>query len=322
MKPVCRVSRPEDMKAMNDVVLSANPHLEERINTFATRGARWHDATPVACEAAGEIVSCAVVFHREVWVGSAKKRFGGIGAVATRSEARGKGYATQVLAMCEEVMRERGYGVAILFCSIVEFYQRLGWSVVEEDWIEFALPRSRPPSSYRVEQVSLTEIPRTIRQLFDEAGHNAIVRPDDLWEEYGRWQREDADLFLSAYTGDQPVACVRGRRAREKAGIRLMEAAFLGGHDDALLRLLQQQRATIAGDAPVKVHAFLSQAHPLASALTRAGIETTWKRTSPEVGVMMCKPLAVPRADVFLRADDFAAGVPWSPRVWWAIDRF
>lgn len=86
-----RTAKVEESAEVANLILSANPHLGERIRRFLAAGGQWHDAAPVVCEVDGRLWSCAVVFRREIWTRSARASFGGIGAVATHPAARGRG---------------------------------------------------------------------------------------------------------------------------------------------------------------------------------------------------------------------------------------
>lgn len=55
-----------------------------------------------------------------------------IGGVATRAEARGKGYASQLLRLCLEWARNRGAEAAFLWSGSVELYERLGFQTFGE----------------------------------------------------------------------------------------------------------------------------------------------------------------------------------------------
>lgn len=330
MKPKARVAGPEEMRAVVGVIRSANPHLEARISTFLAAGACWHEATPIVCELSKQIVSCACVFRRCVRTQRGEASFGGIGAVATLPEARGRGCATLVMKECEDLLRRRGCRTALLFCTIVDFYARLEWSPVQEDWVEFTLsPRSRiaGASSYDLRRLDLAEIPASIRTLCDRASGpfgGAMVRSDGVWDEYGRWRREDPDLFWAARADDRPVAYVRGRRMGSE--LRLLEAACQEGHERALLVLLERQRKVVAGPRDARFNAFLSRAHPLAALLADAGVDPAWRQTGADTGIMMIKDLGgasrASRAGQCLVTDDFEQGLPWHPRTWWGVDRF
>lgn len=305
---------------MMDVIRSANPHLEARIDTFLARGAVWPGVTPVVATLDGEIVSCAGIFHRELWCDGAKKRFAGIGAVATRPEARGRGLATLVLEYCVQVMGDQGYGVAILFCTIADFYRRLGWKPLVEDRVEFTLPPLAVDSSYQLSPIEQKSIPAAVRDLSQQFSDAAIERSELIWQEFAVWSRDDADLFWAAWRGNELAGYVRGRRARnDPRVIELLDAVSRPGDEAALL---QQQRLIVAVDNAVKFHAMFSPAHPLAATLTDSDIELNWQPTTPETSIMMFKPLRDDAAPEFLTAQDFQVGLPWQPRSWWGIDRF
>ena len=335
--PQARVAAPGEMGAVADVIRLANPHREARISTFLATGARWHAAMPIVCEESGQIVSCACVFHRCVWTRRGQASFGGIGALSTLPEARNRGYATRVMEACEEHLRKRGCSTALLFCTIVDFYMRRGWSAVPEDWVEFALPeragaRRAPP--YCLSQVDAAGIPAAIRELCDRAGEatgSALVRSEGVWDEYGRWPREDPDLFWAASADDRPVAYVRGRRSGGR--LELLEATCLEGHEVALPVLLDQQREVLAGRNHVPFHAFLATEHPLTGLLNDAGVDLAWRTSAVDTGTMMIKdlrdaaPAGRPRPETAptrgsLVTDDFDDGLPWRPRTWWGVDRF
>jgi GNAT superfamily N-acetyltransferase len=334
LKSIVRCARNTEWRSVADVILSANPHLESRITKFLKSGGYWHAATPVVCETDGQIASCAVLFHRQVWVGQETARVGGIGAVATVPAARGKGYATSVLQYCQDFLRTQGYRLGVLFCTIVDFYQPLGWSCVEEDWVEFTLGGSCPlsaPRGYRLAQVSAVSFSEQASLLYNqtpESSAGAVVRPDGLWQEYQNWQREDIDLFWGAFDGDRLVAYVRGRRAG--SDVLLQEITCLHAHRAVLPGLLEAQRGLVRPSGPVTFHAYLSRQHSLIDSLKNCRVRLTWRKTAADTSTMMIKPLGPndkseashPAGERFLTAHDFETRLPWWPRSWWAIDRF
>lgn len=298
-------------------------------------GGCWYEATPVVCEDRGEIVSCAVAFQRQVWVGGARASFGGIGAVATIPTAQGKGGATSVLNYCQDVLKTQGHRLGVLFCAIPDFYQRLGWSCVEEDWIEFSLDRPlllSQATAYRFSQISETSFSKDAALLDRRTAENsggAVIRSEGLWQEYGNWQREDMDLFWGAFDADRLVAYVRGRRV--KSGVLLQEIICLPEHQTALLGLLEAQRQKVNSAGAVTFEGCLSSQHDLIHALNSYGVPLRWRKTSADTSIMMIKSLRQDsQADASLQADndrflttrDFETSLPWRPRTWWAIDRF
>src|SRR5689334_14501221 len=129
---ITRTTEANERAAILDVILAANPHLTERIEHFRNQGALWWEATSVVACADEKIVSTAVIFRRSLWTPNGFARFGGIGAVATQPEYRNRGLAAAVIGKCEEILQSEGIAAGILFCSIVPFYERLGWRVVQQ----------------------------------------------------------------------------------------------------------------------------------------------------------------------------------------------
>jgi predicted N-acetyltransferase YhbS len=269
-----------------EVIESANSHLHQRLNRFRSAGGGWFNATAMVWEEAGHVQSVALIFRRDVWSAAGTVTFGGIGAVATRPRMQGRRLASAVLEACERQLAEAGYRVAVLFCSIAPFYERLGWAVVPIP--PLAIPRPEADPSLRFELVSVSAVAREIRELYEKCAAGAILRPPELWRDYNTWLREDEDLFQAAYADDQLLGYARARRCTD--GLELLEAT--GGALPALLFEL----------------------------LRCAGRQRFLSPTT----VMMTKPLAASRTSNFptLLETDFEGGLPWAPRIWWPIDRF
>lgn|GEM_PF-1903559 len=87
--------------------------------------------TRVAVDDHGTILSTVQVFRRtKLGLDGRIDRIGGIGSVATRPEARGKGYSHRLLSEAIVLMREESYDYALLFTGINDFYARLGFRTV------------------------------------------------------------------------------------------------------------------------------------------------------------------------------------------------
>jgi predicted acetyltransferase len=335
MEPKIRPARPDEIGALLGIILSANPHLALRLETFIAGGAHWYKATPVLCRTGKELVSCAVLFHRQIWTGQGKARLGGIAAVSTIPSARRCGYASAVLAYCEDFLRAQGYPLAVLFCTIINFYERRGWSRVQEDWVEFSLrgPVSKAGlQDYHLSPFDPALMSEALSRLYDDTSEEtggALVRCQELWKEYTAWRREAIDLFWTASEQNEPVAYVRGRWA--EGGVLLLEVTCRQGHEAALLLLLDQQRNMAGGEKSVAFRALLSPKHPLAELLTDAGVPLAWRKTGADTSMMMIKPLQQISPtnnscssdwERSLSLHDFDRELPWWPRTWWGIDRF
>jgi GNAT superfamily N-acetyltransferase len=92
---------------------------------------RWH----VLLEADGRLVTHVGLLKHVVKVGGEPVTVGGIGGVATRGEAHGRGYATQAMRFAESYMCEQlQVDFGLLFCRdpLVAFYRKLGWQLLPE----------------------------------------------------------------------------------------------------------------------------------------------------------------------------------------------
>jgi hypothetical protein len=223
----------------------------------------------------------------------------------------------------------------VLFCTIVDFYERLGWTAVQEDWVEFSV---RGPVSenclhdYHLSLFDPASMSGAVSKLYDETSAEtggALVRCQGLWNEYGAWQREEIDLFWTASKHNEVVAYVRGRWTN--GAILLLEATCRQGHQPALLLLLNQQRKVAGGEKSMTFQAFLSPKHPLAELLANVGVPLTWRKTGADTSTMMIKSLqqvspadnsSLPPRNRFLSLLDFDGNLPWWPRTWWGVDRF
>lgn len=242
-------------------------------------------------------------------------------------------YATRLIQYCEDLLAAEGVRLGILFPSIVEFYERLGWFRQPEDQVEFCWNPSQqliPQHPYQLRlfgpEVSLQTLARVYEQVSAPCG-GALVRCEGIWKEHLTWQREDLDLFWIAYIRQEPVAFVRARRT--DLGLLLQEATCVSEHSAALLPLLNQQAKAVNPAALTQFRSNLARHHPLASLLDDFGVGATWSVTSPQTSMLMAKELTTSGGKQLIGSDvvaltrtDFGTGLPWQPRTWWAVDRF
>jgi GNAT superfamily N-acetyltransferase len=292
---VIRPAEPEDRDAVLDVILAANPHLYARVDRFRSLGAPWCDATAVVCDADGRIASTAVIFGRSIWTRRGAGRVGGIGAVATRPEMRGRGFASATLAKCESILRSEGFQAAMLFCTIVPFFERLGWNLVPEPPLP-AIITGRTDDPIQIRKVDLEADWRMLSHFYDRVKTGAVLRNEELWHEYVSWVREDLDLLFGALCGNDLVAYVRGRGSPE--GLELLEATAVPEFTAAIAPLVEAQLATLGS-----------------TIVAAPPSRMMMKNLQPE--------MHAPQVDmVWLDPDTLVDDVPWQPRVWWPVDRF
>ena len=117
-------------------------------NLYKWRPKDYHFIT----EEDGRPLSHVGVLKTTVRVGGLEVTVGGVGAVATRPEAQGRGYVHAGMRraaafMCEDLKAEAG----MLFClgRLRPFYARQGWQLVEDE-TEFEQPSGPMVSPYRV----------------------------------------------------------------------------------------------------------------------------------------------------------------------------
>ena len=215
--------------------------------------------------------------------------------MATRPELRHQGLASAVLTACEELLRSEGLTTAVLFCTIPSFYERLGWSVINEAL--YRLPVSTDSLSHiSVRTMDIQADYPTLSELYDRAATGAMIRPRQLWIEQLFWQREDPSLFLGAFHEEKLIAYARVRR--DKGHLEMLETTAAPGFEPALATLVENQQQATGLAASI-------------SSSTRMMIKDL--RTRPDrlswiLGDSACKALLT----------EF----PGLPGIWWPVDRF
>jgi predicted GNAT family N-acyltransferase len=100
----------------------------------------------------GRAISHVGVLKTEVKAGGQEVAVGGVGAVVTVPEARGRRLVHAAMRRAAEfICRELGAEFGMLFCleRLVPFYARQGWQLVEEE-VEFEQPSGKVVSPFRV----------------------------------------------------------------------------------------------------------------------------------------------------------------------------
>ncbi|MFF8716585.1 GNAT family N-acetyltransferase [Streptomyces sp. NPDC015184] len=145
-----------------------------------------HRHTFVAQNAAGDGIDAVVVYVPRTIrdADGAPRRVGGIGSVATRPEARGRGLVRRLLVAAERTMRAEGCAWSLLFTGTPGVYRGSGWQEFDSAYTEGTLtggtpaPPSAAGTAFRVR-------PATAR---DAAGVAALHR---------------------AYNADRPLSSLR-----------------------------------------------------------------------------------------------------------------
>lgn len=302
--------RREELPAVFDLLERAFPEAERALferqtladSTFRLRYGR------AAIAPDGRLLGYVRIFARRMLVRGVAVPAGGIGSVATAPDARGNGIATALLRDAIEVMRGEGMRVSFLFTGIPAFYERLGYRVVRQPYIEApaAAVRRRPSRVAEIRALTADDVPGALRiyRAATAGATGALVRTPRMWREADAWLGDDRPWL--AMRAGRPVAYVRAR-CRPPAH-QVLEAHTLPGHDDALFDVLARSARCDAGCRTVT--ALCGAGSPLARVLSGvAGASVSWRFRWPMMvrgvggsgGALMrafeSEPLAFSQAD-------------------------
>ena len=233
----------------------ASQHYED--STYALHQSR-------VCVVDGRVASQVRVSEREVRIGGAAVKLGGVGLVGTLEEYRRHGYSSAVLRDAVDYMAGEGYDLGLLFTSIQPFYARLGWAPFPQTTFSLELgPRRKFESTpWTVREFEAKDLPRVI-EVYGEhnrARTGTIVRNCRQWSDgYSRQTgvlptlvaendgvigayanvglgkagaNNVGDAFLSTYYPNiRELGCARGS---EDALVALCRAILQRAHDVGL----------------------------------------------------------------------------------------
>ena len=197
----------------------------------------------------GHLVATAGVLGYAQWLGGRTVPMGGVRAVMTRTEHRGRGYATRVLRACLEAMRRRGEVVSVLYPQLTRPYRAAGWEVAGTILFRQVAPRALRALPAR-DDVPVRRAGAgdhaTIRACYDRvapAMQGWLDRDDGRWEwiferfadDY--WFVAGDDGYLLYRVIDQPPAT-------GPEGFRLLVLDFVAATGGAWLALWKTLAAT------------------------------------------------------------------------------
>ncbi|MFD7552131.1 GNAT family N-acetyltransferase [Streptomyces sp. NPDC059816] len=183
-----RTARPGDGAALHALWAVCFPTARHLPALHALDPGRHH-RTFVAARTDGTLDAVVVYVPRTLRdaTGTAQ-RVGGIGSVATRPEARGRGLVGELLARAVDTMAAEGCAWSLLFTGTPGVYRGSGWREFHRPRTEGALParngRNREGTGrYRVRSALPADAPAVIRL---QSAHNAArplsaVRDADDW---------------------------------------------------------------------------------------------------------------------------------------------
>ncbi|MFE6979391.1 GNAT family N-acetyltransferase [Streptomyces sp. NPDC057682] len=129
------------------------------------------------------------------------RRVGGIGSVATRPEARGRGLVKQLLAAAERTMTAEGCDWSLLFTGTPGVYRGSGWQEFARTYTEGALAAPSAPGPLRVREASAED---TVEVTALHHAYNA-GRPLSSLREPGDWAVRVAAWYRTA---ERPLVAV------------------------------------------------------------------------------------------------------------------
>ncbi len=237
---VVRAPHPErDVDALVDLMTRSFP----RGDSYWDRRRRWQDGYLCGSHYDWKATRTGwigehVVTHFGVWdyrmrIGGAAVRTGGIGAVCTHGEYRKRHMMAQTVLASIAAMRERGYGMTVLF-GISDFYDKFGYRRAWNERVQTLrlqrLPTGKPdvtPRSIRAADMDETE---ALYNAYHCNLTGAAVRPT-----------------FDRTTGRKPMPGVCWRRGGKMAGYvfydvqeRSLDIREVAGDSETLLRVIAQ----------------------------------------------------------------------------------
>ncbi len=132
----------------------------------------------------GEVISHTAIYHSTIRSGDLEFKMGGISAVGTHPDYRGRGLAGRVLKDCMRVMRESGCHLSFLWTDLHDFYRPLGYEPAGSFYL------FKPPASVMSDASQDCElVPYAPERLFEiiEIHDREYLRVDRTQKEYEKY---------------------------------------------------------------------------------------------------------------------------------------
>jgi len=135
-------------------------------------------------EAEGEVVSSMKLYRLSGRLANIPVTIGGVGAVFTIPEFRGRGHAAAMISLAHRVMAERGDAFSLLYSDIgATYYARIGYEEIDPHPVSIAVPSTGPiPEGCARMHRSDIETLQGLRQQEDADAVLAILRGVDYWK--------------------------------------------------------------------------------------------------------------------------------------------
>ncbi len=193
-----RHARRPDVEQLADLALrSYRVRTLEAQRQFYTDHPRFAFTDVRVGEVDGALVASLVFYPFTAFVRGARLPVRGIGGVAVSPEHRRRGIGEALVRAALREMRQRGDAFSMLYAFRSDFYQRLGYGLIERSLMISTPPALLPasPEIRRVRRMRLPDRPLVealYARLAEERGHFAFERRPEwwsrrLWDYEGDW---------------------------------------------------------------------------------------------------------------------------------------
>lgn len=146
------------------------------------------------------IYPCQVNIHGTIF------SMGGLTGVGTYPEYANLGLMNDLIKSGLQIMKNKGQWISYLYPYSIPYYRRKGWEIMS-DHLTFTIKDSQIPKNISVkgfaERLPVTD-PDVISvyDKFARSNHGALIRGNQEWEEYWRWENEDERTAAVYYDKD------------------------------------------------------------------------------------------------------------------------
>lgn len=142
-----------------------------------------------------QLVSQLCIYPCQVNIHGKMFSMGGLTGVGTYPEYANLGLMNDLIKSGLQIMKNKGQWISYLYPYSIPYYRRKGWEIMS-DHLTFTIKDSQIPKNISVkgfaERLPVTD-PDVISvyDKFARSNHGALIRGNQEWEEYWRWENED-----------------------------------------------------------------------------------------------------------------------------------
>lgn len=146
------------------------------------------------------IYPCEVNIHGKIF------SMGGLTGVGTYPEYANMGLMSDLIRTGLRIMKEKNQCISYLYPYSIPYYRRKGWEIMS-DHLTYVLKDSQIPKnelvSGFVERLAVTD--KDVIDIYDKfahSNHGSLIRKEQEWEEYWRWENEEERIAAVYYDKD------------------------------------------------------------------------------------------------------------------------